>query len=107
MSKAVSIALTKQMYPQEQLRKYLLIVLAIFMLAGAQLAQSSPLHDHARHSVDCALCHLQLGDDAMLQPTLGVAFIAHNVPYAQYLREFLSYHNPSPYHGRAPPLSSR
>lgn len=96
-----------QMCQLDQLRKYLLIALAVFMLAGAQLAQASPLHDHTRHSVDCALCHLQLGDDALLQPTLGVAFIAHNVPYAQYLREFHSFSNPSPYHGRAPPSSSR
>lgn len=90
-----------------QLRKYLLVALAVFMLAGVQIVQSSPLHDHTRHSVDCALCHLQLGDDALLQPTLSVAFIAHNVPYAQYLRKFYSFSNPSPYQGRAPPSSIR
>ncbi|HEY0962013.1 MAG TPA: hypothetical protein VGE69_06625 [Pseudomonadales bacterium] len=88
-----------------QLRKYLLVVLAVLMLAGAQLAQSSPLHDHTQHSVDCGLWHLQLGDDVLLRPTLGVAFIAHNIPYAQYLREFYSFSNPSPYQGRAPPSS--
>jgi len=86
-----------------QLRKYLLVALAVFMLAGAQLVQSSPLHDHTRHSVDCGLCHLQLGDDVLLQPSPGVAFIAHSPPHAQYLREFVSFSSPSPYQGRAPP----
>lgn len=90
-----------------QYRHALLIALMAFMLAGVQVAQSSPLHDHARHTVDCALCHLQLGDDASIRPALSVAFIAHSVPYAQYLREFYSFSNPSPYHGRAPPASSR
>lgn len=90
--------------PASQLKKYLLVTLAVFMLAGIQIVQASPLHDHTRDSVDCALCHLQLGDEALLRPTLGVAFIAHNVPYAQYLREFYSSTNPSPYHGRAPPF---
>ena len=88
---------------RQRLIHSLMITFMVLLFAGAQLAQSSPLHDHTQHSVDCALCHLQLGDDALLQPTLSVAFIAHSVPYAQYLREFLSFNNPSPYHGRAPP----
>lgn len=78
-----------------------------FALAGVQLLQHSPLHDHAQHAVNCALCHLQLSDDALLHSTVSVAFIAHNILYAQYLREFHSSQNPSPYHGRAPPFFSR
>lgn len=96
-----------QPYSIRSLRQALLVALMAFMLIGAQLAQASPLHDHTKHSVDCALCHLQLGDDALAQTTPGIAFTAHAVPYAQYLSEFRSFHNPSPYHGRAPPFASR
>jgi hypothetical protein len=91
----------------QQLRHALLIALMAFTLLGVQLVQASPLHDHTLHSVDCALCHLQFSDDSLAQPTLSVAFIAHNIPYAQYLREYHSFSNPSPYQGRAPPFSSR
>lgn len=90
--------------PYQHLRHALLIALMAFTLLGVQLVQASPLHDHAKHSVDCALCHLQFSDDALVQPTLSVAFIAHSMPYAQYLREFYSFASPSPYQGRAPPL---
>lgn len=90
-----------------QPRQYLLIAFMAFMLIGVQLVQSSPLHDHSKHSVDCALCHLQLGDDSVVQSTHSVAFIAHSIPYAQYLREFYSFTSPSPYLGRGPPSSSR
>ena len=90
----------------QQFRHALLIAFVAFTLLGAQLVQNSPLHDHTQHSVDCALCHLQLGDEARVQPALSVAFIAHSVPYAQYLREFYSFASPSPYNGRAPPSSS-
>jgi hypothetical protein len=91
----------------QQLRQFLLIALMAFTLFGVQLIQSSPLHNHAQHTVDCELCHMKFSDEALLQPTLAVAFIAHGIPYAQYLREFYSFSNPSPYHGRAPPFSSR
>ena len=94
-------------YQHQQLRRLLLIAVMAFTLAGVQLVKHSPLHDHAQHTVECALCHLQLSDDAFLRPALSVAFIARSVPYAQYLREFYSFSSPSPYHGRAPPLSSR
>lgn len=85
------------------MRRILLIALMAFTLIGVQLVQSSPLHDHTQHSVDCALCHLHFGDDALVQRNMSVAVIAHSVPYAQYLREFYSFNNPSPYQGRAPP----
>ena len=91
----------------QQIRHALLIALMAFTLLGVQLVQALPLHNHAQHSVDCALCHLQFNDDASTHPTLAVAFIAHSVPYAQYLREFYSFSNPSPYQGRAPPFLTR
>ncbi|HTR00259.1 MAG TPA: hypothetical protein VMH83_09725 [Candidatus Acidoferrum sp.] len=82
-----------------------LIALFAFTLAGVQLVQNSPWHDHAREVVDCALCHLQpLGDDTEIdhslplpvagaQPVLVLQSVAAPVP-----------HFPSPYQGRAPPL---
>jgi hypothetical protein len=93
--------------PRGTLRQLLLVAFMACLLFGAQLAQSSPLHDHTKHSVDCALCHLQLGDDVQAQSSPGVAFIAHDVPYVQQLREFHSSRNPSPYSGRAPPALLR
>ncbi|MES2604197.1 MAG: hypothetical protein V4603_04620 [Pseudomonadota bacterium] len=81
--------------------------LMVVMLLGGQLLQHSPWHDHATETVDCALCHLQsLGDDTELDHSLPAAIkqasnlIAHNrriSPVADY---------PSPYQGRAPPLTS-
>lgn len=92
-----------QTAPARTLRQLVLVALMACMLLGAQLAQTSPLHDHTKHTVDCALCHLQLGDDALAQPAPTVAFIAHHVPYVLELREFHSSLSPSPYRGRAPP----
>jgi hypothetical protein len=88
-------------------RQWLLVALMAITLVGVQVVQASPLHDHTQHSVDCALCHLQLNSDGVAELTLTFDYLAPAVRYAQLLREFYSFSNPSPYQGRAPPCSSR
>lgn len=87
------------------LRQYLLIALMAVTLVGVQLLQASPLHEHTQHSVDCALCHLQLSDDALLHQQLLLPIRAAGVPVAAPAREVHSSSAPSPYQGRAPPRS--
>lgn len=87
----------------QQLRQVLLIALMAFTLAGVQLLQSSPLHDHTQHTVDCALCHLQLGDDTVVRHQLMVPFISVAAPAVAGLPVFYHSSSPSPYQGRAPP----
>ena len=57
---------------QRKSRTWLIAAMAV-MLLGVQLLQYSPLHNHGREVVDCALCHLQpLGDDSEHEPQLIV-----------------------------------
>lgn len=84
-----------------------LTTMMVVMLLGGQLLQHSALHDHARETVDCALCHLQsLGDDSELprglpptikQASVRIAFAHTATPAPQ---------SPAPYQGRAPPRIS-
>lgn len=85
------------------MRQILLIALMAFTLAGAQLAQNSPLHNHAQHTVDCALCHLQLGDDVLVRYQFVPAFAPNGAPAELAPAPFHSLSSPSPYQGRAPP----
>ena len=84
-----------------------LTAMMVVMLLGGQLLQHSALHDHARETVDCALCHLQsLGDDSEL--THGLPPV---VKQAGFVVDFVDTsttdsHFPSPYQGRAPPTTS-
>jgi hypothetical protein len=81
-----------------------LIALMAFMLLGVQLLQHSPLHDHAREIVDCALCHLQsLGDDTEHEQsfTLAVLAVTAIIAIEDIAAPISSV--PSPYQGRAPP----
>lgn len=91
----------------QQVRQLLLISLMACALIGVQLVQASPLHEHTSHSVDCALCHLQLSDDALFQHASSFAVAASGTRYNQLVAEFYSFRNPSPYQGRAPPLFFR
>ncbi|MES2626192.1 MAG: hypothetical protein V4628_12990 [Pseudomonadota bacterium] len=87
----------------QKFARLLLISLMAFTLLGVQVIQASPLHQHAQHSVDCALCHLQLSDDAEIQyqnVIVRLALTAFNVLAPSTFYTFLS---PSPYQGRAPP----
>jgi hypothetical protein len=87
-----------------QMRQALLIALMAFTLVGVQLAQASPLHNHVQHSVDCALCHLQLGDDVVVRVQVTAAFIPNAAPQPVTPAPFYSFTSPSPYQGRAPPV---
>lgn len=86
-----------------QARKLWLITLMVFMLVAVQLAQASPLHDHTKHEVDCALCHLPLSDESQDQGCPSPDFNAQGS--FRFLESELAIplRNPSPYHGRAPP----
>lgn len=85
------------------LRQVLLIVLMAFTLVGVQLVQVSPLHDHTQEKVDCALCHLQFSDDALVQHRLTLPFSAAATQVGATLPRFYAASSPSPYQGRAPP----
>ncbi len=86
------------------MRQYLLIALMAFTLVGVQLAQSSPLHKHAQHSIDCALCHLQLSDDVLVRHQFTPVFAPNAAQNLVAPAPFYSFSSPSPYQGRAPPL---
>ena len=88
---------------RQQLRQILLIALMAFTLAGVQLAQASPLHNHAQHSVDCALCHLQLSDDVLVYQHIPLPVIEAGAAVSINSPEFYTSSSPSPYQGRAPP----
>ena len=85
-------------------RRLLLVSLLATVLLGLQALQASPLHDHNQHSVDCALCHLQLSDLTLdTQPLVKVshgALMVAALPRAQLLLPSAS----SPYLSRAPPI---
>ncbi len=83
--------------------RLLLISLMAFTLIGVQLVQASPLHQHAQHSVDCALCHLQLSDDAEIQYQNVITRLLTIALKVVPASTFYSSISPSPYQGRAPP----
>lgn len=81
------------------------IALLAVLLAGMQMLQSAPWHDHQRETVDCALCHLQtLGDDSEIDRTLPLAQTPLTVSVLVAASEFTATHFAAPYQGRAPPL---
>jgi hypothetical protein len=88
---------------RQQLRQLLLLSLMVFTLTGVQLVQASALHNHTQHTVDCALCHLQFSDDALVQHQINLAFQGVAAPVAPLIPELYVSANPSPYQGRAPP----
>ena len=88
----------------QQLRQILLIALMAFTLLGVQLIQSSPLHNHTVHTVDCALCHLQLSDDTLVRYQSEVPYKAASAPVVAAAPVVYLSASPSPFQGRAPPL---
>jgi hypothetical protein len=84
-------------------RRYGLIALMLFVLAGAQVLQATPLHDHSQHSVDCGLWHVPVADapaaPLLLPPDSQLQSLAP-LPAATLLPQG---QRPSPYQGRAPP----
>jgi hypothetical protein len=84
--------------------RLLLICLMALTLVGVQGLQASALHQHAQHSVDCALCHLQLSDDTEIQYQNVIIRLATITLKVIPAGTFYSFISPSPYQGRAPPL---
>ena len=81
-----------------------LIALMAFMLLGVQLLQHSPLHDHVREVVDCALCHLQtLGDDTEYEQGFNLPMVAATTFVVADSVAAPGLSLSSPYQGRAPP----
>jgi hypothetical protein len=76
-----------------------------FTLVGVQVAQASPLHHHIQlqHTVDCALCHLQLSDDVLVHYRYLPTVAPGAAPNPLAPTRFYSFSSPSPYQGRAPP----
>jgi len=73
------------------------------MLLGVQTLQSSFLHDHVQHQVDCVLCHIDSHDQGIVSLadlTLREAQIFHLSAFAD--QEYFSCLYPS-YQGRSPP----
>jgi hypothetical protein len=85
------------------IQRYGLIALMLFVLAGVQVLQASPLHDHAQHSVDCGLCHVPLADDPAAQSSSVPDLRRASAPLPARLAHFCGDTSPSPYQGRAPP----
>ncbi|MDR2212953.1 MAG: hypothetical protein LBE21_04935 [Pseudomonadales bacterium] len=85
------------------LRHLLLLLLLSFTLIGVQLVQDSPLHVHAQHTVDCALCHFQLSDDTEYTPQFQLC-AAPDCPrlIAASVAAIIDF-TPLPYQSRAPP----
>jgi hypothetical protein len=88
----------------QKFAQVMLISLMAFTLIGVQALQASPLHQHAQHSVDCALCHLQLSDDAEIHYQYVITRLAQTAVKALPASIFYTFLSPSPYQGRAPPL---
>jgi hypothetical protein len=84
-------------------RRFGIVALMLFMLAGVQLIQVSPLHDHTRHSVDCGLCHVPLADEPASTSGLLPDFVTSATWQPALSAPAPSSTNPSPYQGRAPP----
>ena len=89
---------------RHKIAQLLLISLMAFTLIGVQALQASPLHQHAQHSVDCGLCHLQLSDDAEIQYQNIITRLAQTPVKTLPASSFYTFVSPSPYQGRAPPL---
>jgi hypothetical protein len=85
-------------------RRYGLIALMLFVLAGVQVIQASPLHDHAQHSsVDCGLCHVPVADAPATPHGIVPEFETLAAVLPAVASAIFSSRNPSPYQGRAPP----
>jgi len=84
-------------------RQFWLIALMIFMLGAVQLIQASVLHDHARETVDCALCHVPLIDDPGTHSIPKPNFKAEGSYRFFLAQQLIPSRNPAPYQGRAPP----
>ncbi|PCJ42938.1 MAG: hypothetical protein COA71_05445 [SAR86 cluster bacterium] len=84
-------------------KQFLQVFFLAIMLLGIQAVQSSALHDHVAHQVDCVLCHFDSHD----QDTLAQADITF--AEAQQIRasvfaepDYFSFLYPS-YQSRSPP----
>ena len=86
-------------------RRYGLIALMLFVLAGVQVVQASPLHDHAQHTVDCGLWHVPLTDATEASAALVPDYVAQGIVLLPTATRFVRNSRPSPYQGRAPPIS--
>ena len=88
-------------------RQLLTVICLVLTLAGAQLVQASPLHDHLSHVAGCALCHydnsgcgLPIASFQAPTPVPVLVFIAQ--PVAAITNRIYP-----AFQGRAPPRHSR
>lgn len=83
----------------------LLVWFLAFTLLGVQAVQNSPIHDHVQHQVDCALCHFDSHDQAIVAQTFVKPFEAKIIYFIEFAEQgYFSSLYPS-YQGRSPPHS--
>lgn len=85
-------------------RRYGLIALMLFVFAGVQVVQASPLHDHSHHTVDCGLWHVPVADAPASPATVLPDYVAQGPALLPIPASFPQATRPSPYQGRAPPI---
>ena len=84
-------------------KQKLLVWFLAFTLLGIQVVQSSPIHDHIQHQVDCVLCHFDTHDQASLAQADVSFFQRQGILLTRYVKlDYYSFHYPS-YQGRSPP----
>jgi hypothetical protein len=90
-----------------QCQSLLLVFMMSLALLGVQVVQGSSLHIHEQHSVDCALCHFQLSDDAEFSnPVVLPEQLSTFNPTSPVIFRITS-RTIRPYQSRAPPTLPR
>ena len=87
-------------------RQLLAVALITLTLAGIQVVQASPLHDHVSHFNGCALCHFS-GTEAVIPATpvtLDIPIGRSHQPVPVITLHDTS--SPSSFRSRAPPVTS-
>ncbi len=76
-----------------------------FTLLGVQAVQSSPIHDHIQHQVDCVLCHFDSHDQGLVVQVFEKPFDLNIVLFSVFSQQdyFSSYYHS--YQGRSPPTT--
>ncbi len=86
-------------------RQILLVCSLVLLLLGSQVVQSSSVHDHSQHQVDCVLCHYDSHDQAVATQADANLFQAQTTAQTVWAEpEYYSYTYPA-YQGRSSPNS--
>ncbi|MBT6042362.1 MAG: hypothetical protein HOH14_02580 [Gammaproteobacteria bacterium] len=86
-----------------RLQQIFTICLITLSLLGVQVIQASPLHDHGDHVVDCALCHFDNTEDALLTTAQPQPRFDSNAIYSVADNNFIVLLPHHSFQSRAPP----